>query len=752
MANQEQLKSTLVSLGSLTLKVRDRLSESYDQGTYANLLDEIKQSICNVEEITGALAEESSEVNENEAEVYVNVSDARSWQIKLMNRIHFLESFTANANANANVNVNVVPKKKPGRLPEVKLSVFKGNFEEWETFWSSFRTKVDVRDDLEKTTKFIYLVQSLEGEHKEMINGLAINDDNYTVALYILRDRYANESKQTNVLMQKFHTMSTPKHNPKDLRVFWTEYRKIKHQLSRVLDFQASELVIKSIVVRKLPFQTFDRICDIYVTHDFTLEQMETGIQHIVDKLEQAVLALAEGATIKQVGVNSPSQNQSTKQSKFKANHRCSYCSGEHLAHECTKYKTVQSRRDRVMHLRLCYNCLTPGHASKMCHSTKTCRTCGSHHHSSLCFKTRTNSSDNTSQNTNVSQGKTNQSYSSSSANQRSSKAQAQTHPNNKPVVTPNKPHTSQASDQSPTLDTTYVTSVNSSNFPNNVFPTATLNLGYCNQQANVRAFFNTGSHRSFISPEVVKRLNLRVIKQVPVNLSTFGNETESCMLDLVKVKIRFGKSKIPLTMLVHDSTAMGYFHSPGLFEVAQKLENKGFNLADQHITSDALTGIEILIGVDNFTRLIVRQKRSLGTSLFVTRGGGVIPFGPLPRWATTTSHQSSHMRCARIICENKPELEVTQLWELERVGILPESFSPSERETISLVHSNMQQSESGYIVRLPFKDDTRPSVNYHTARGQLNHLVQRVENDEQFGQHYSKVVRSLLNKFLIIL
>ena len=80
-----------------------------------------------------------------------------------------------------------------------------------------------------------------------------------------------------------------------------TEYHKIKHQLSRVLDFQASELVIKSIVVRKLPFQTFDKICDIYVTHDFTLEQMETGIQHIVDKLEQAVLALAEGAIIKQV-------------------------------------------------------------------------------------------------------------------------------------------------------------------------------------------------------------------------------------------------------------------------------------------------------------------------------------------------------------------------------------------------------------------------------------------------------------------
>ena len=587
-----------------------------------------------------------------------------------------------------------------------------------------------------------------------MINGLAITDDNYNVALYILRDLYENASKQTNVLMQKFHAMPTPKHNPKDLRVFLTEYHKIKHQLSRVLDFRQSELVIKSIVVRKLPFQTFDRICDIYVTHDFTLDQMETGIQHIVDELEEAVLALAEGATIKQVGVNSPSQNQSSKRSKPKANQQCSYCSGEHLAHECAKYKTVNSRKDRVMQLRLCYNCLSPGHSSKTCRSTKTCRTCDSHHHSSLCFKACSNSSDTSNQNTNntnVSQGKPNQSSTStSSTNQRNFKAQAQTHPN-KPVVTPNKSNSSQASNQSPKyIDTTCVTSVNSINFPNNVLPTAMLNVGYCNQQASVRAFFDTGSHRSFISPEVVKRLNLRVIKRVPVNLSTFGNEMESCMLDLVKVKIRLGKSKILLTMLVHDSATMGYFHSPGLYEVAQKLESKSFNLADHNITSDALTGIEILIGVDNFTRLIVRQKRLLGTSLFVTRGGGVIPFGPLPRWAVSTSQQSSQVRCACIICENKPELEITQLWELERVGILPESFSPSERETMSLVHSNMQKSESGYIVRLPFKDDTRPSVNYRTAHGQLNHLVQRAENDEQFGQHYNKVVKSYVEKEFI--
>ena len=104
-----------------------------------------------------------------QGEVYTSLSNARSWQVKLLERINFIKSFLTNS--------STVTKKKYGRLPEVKLATFKGNFDEWETFWNSFRTNVDVRDDLERSTKFIYLAQSLEGEPKEMISGPAVTDD-----------------------------------------------------------------------------------------------------------------------------------------------------------------------------------------------------------------------------------------------------------------------------------------------------------------------------------------------------------------------------------------------------------------------------------------------------------------------------------------------------------------------------------------------------------------------------------------------
>ena len=520
-----------------------------------------------------------------------------------------------------------------------------------------------------------------------MISGLAITDDNYPIAVRVLRDRYDDASRQTHVLLQKFHTLPTPKHNSKDLRNFLIEYRKVRTQLSHVVDFQQSELVIKSTLVRKLAFQTFDKICDLYIKHKFSLKQMETDIHHIIDKLEQATPAMGEKANVKQVGVSSQQPNQQTKQSNQKTNQQCSYCSGSYFSYECTKYKTVDSRKDRIMSLKFCFNCLKPGHSSKTFRSTRTCHTCGLHHHLSPCINAHSNSNSSeasnpspSNSNSTVCQGKSIQSSTNtSSTNNRSSKAQAQMHPN-KPVVTPNKSNSCQASGQSPAVDTTYVTCVNSTSFPNNVLPTTTLNVRYCDKQVIVRAFFDTGSHCSFMSPDVVKRLNLRVIKQIPANLSTFGNETESCMLDLVKVKVRLGKHKILIILLVHDSAAMGYFNCPGLFDVAQQLKSKGFHLADHDITSDTLTGIKILIEVDHFTRLIMRQKRSQGTSLFVKKGGGVIPFGPLPRWATSTSKQStSQIRCARIICENKPEIKVTQLCDLERIGIIPESFSPNK-------------------------------------------------------------------------
>ena len=130
-----------------------------------------------------------------------------------------------------------------------------------------------------------------------------------------------------------------------------------------------------------------------------------------------------------------------------------------------------------------------------------------------------------------------------------------------------------------------------------------------------------------------------------------------------------------------------------------------------------------------------------------------MIPFGTIPKWAIQHESSNAYMgnyTCARIICESKPELELSELWDLERIGITQDDLSPTERETISIVCSSMEKSDAGYIVHLPFKDTTHPSVNYRNAKGQLNSLIQRVSNDANLGKQYDDIVNSYVEKEFI--
>ena len=46
-----------------------------------------------------------------------------------------------------------------------------------------------------------------------------------------------------------------------------------------------------------------------------------------------------------------------------------------------------------------------------------------------------------------------------------------------------------------------------------------------------------------------------------------------------------------------------------GIHEITQELGSQGYQMADRFITSDALTGIEVLIGIDYFSCFISRNK-----------------------------------------------------------------------------------------------------------------------------------------------
>ena len=258
-------------------------------------------------------------------------------------------------------------------------------------------------------------MQSLEGEPREIISGLSHTNDNYRIALESLHDQYADPIQQSEILLQKFFNLPSPCHNAKELRKFLTEYRKIREQMRHIEDFHSSNLVIRSAVLRKLPYQTYSEISDHLKNHNFNLQEMDSTLQYMIGKMEHGRLIMGDKANVNAVGAHSHSQSSHGR------NFKCPFCVGNHKAVDCNKYKSIQARNGRIIAQRLCFNCLTPGHSSRQCRSKKTCHICHLHHHTSLCNQSSNSSGDNA-QSTKINQ--------SSNANRGSQQQQShQQHP-----------------------------------------------------------------------------------------------------------------------------------------------------------------------------------------------------------------------------------------------------------------------------------------------------------------------------------
>ena len=188
-----------------------------------------------------------------------------------------------------------------------------------------------------------------------MIKGLSHTDDNYLIVMNSLHDWYVDPIKQTEVLLQKFFNLPSPRHNAKELRKFLTEYRKVREQMRHVEDFDASALTIRSVLIRKPSYQTYSKISDHVKNHSFSLQEMDSTLQYIIGKLEHAHLIKGDKTNVKVVGTHS---HQNSNQGGAI---KCPFCSGDHKAVDCNKHKSIQARKDCVISQRLCFNCLIPG-------------------------------------------------------------------------------------------------------------------------------------------------------------------------------------------------------------------------------------------------------------------------------------------------------------------------------------------------------------------------------------------------------
>ena len=133
--------------------VLNKLTETHDYNTCNKLSLDLRSQITTVQDNYVASREELTAVEQSEVLASLNIT--QGW-VKLMERVNFL-ALALRPSA------TTVVKKRFVKLPEIKLITFREEFDEWETFWSTIRKNVDLRDDFGRFSKALVSLSECQG-------------------------------------------------------------------------------------------------------------------------------------------------------------------------------------------------------------------------------------------------------------------------------------------------------------------------------------------------------------------------------------------------------------------------------------------------------------------------------------------------------------------------------------------------------------------------------------------------------------
>ena len=75
-------------------------------------------------------------------------------------------------------------------LPKLEIPTFNGDKLKWSEFWDTFETTIDKNDCLSGIEKLKSLNSKLTGEAKHAVSGIILSDDNYQVAVTLMKERF----------------------------------------------------------------------------------------------------------------------------------------------------------------------------------------------------------------------------------------------------------------------------------------------------------------------------------------------------------------------------------------------------------------------------------------------------------------------------------------------------------------------------------------------------------------------------------
>ena len=619
------------------------------------------------------------------------------------------------------------------KLPKISIKRFDGDPTAWRNFIDSFECTVEKNENLSNVEKMSYLINYLTGEAQSCIEGLSLCNDNYQIALGLLKERYGDKQILISSHMNKLLELNVivESNNTKDLRSLYDHVNAQVRSLQSI-GLNASDYgpMLIPVLMSKLPHEL-----KLLITRQFgkgvwdvkiILESLKSEIE-TREKLKITSVQNDEGeapfsgsslysstysnnSTYQKKGnynrTREPSNNSLSKDNHNRArepsnNNLCVYCEKSHKSNKCVIVTKVDSRKFILRKSGRCFLCLRQGHIVRDCPAKMKCFKCEKKHHVSVCDLIEKNVNENT-------QGETN-------AN---------------------------------------VANVVKLNHSNAVLLQTAHAFVYSTDEkysANLRILFDSGSMNSFITPRARKMLNLQTTDTKEMTIKVFGGSRVTNKLDVVNLCVKSKKKDLNIYLSAYVN------------DVCQPLANQEINFAKENYPylldleladfnhNNSSMDIDILIGADYYWQFIenhtIRSDNGAGPVALASKLGFILS-GPIMSKLDETSSSANFISSIHVlkveneILNERKELQKTlnNFWSLESLGISPEEYknndhggsSKKDDEVLHNFNSEVNiNTEGRFEVKLPFKvKHEQLHDNYQNSKNRLRTLSKKFKEN----------------------
>ncbi|XP_037929250.1 uncharacterized protein LOC119663716, partial [Teleopsis dalmanni] len=292
------------------------------------------------------------EHNVRSEELLIEKDDIEEWhreyEVKLLNKIKKLAE-----------------TKRSVKLVEIKIPLFNGNVEDWQSFKKLYEKIVHENTDVSKVEKMYHLKSLLRNDALTAIKHLPVSENNYEAAWEILDQRFSNKRVS----------------NASSVKSLWHTTNECMQALSAMnIGIEHADSVIASIIMRKMDKE------GLLAYEQITRRTKEIqALDDVLQFLEQLYRRLEAANSRKQHNNYSSYRQPSQKVSLLTESIICLYCKkGGHATDNCRNYLAVSvaERNVWVKSSRTCFKCLKHPFTNKtICENKKSC---GRAHHTTL--------------------------------------------------------------------------------------------------------------------------------------------------------------------------------------------------------------------------------------------------------------------------------------------------------------------------------------------------------------------------------